>query len=93
MLEILSDYEKSRFPSGKTKKKHCLRDKKVYETERKVFYEKYQKGGGKAGNAHNYIGCQGDMVFFGDDNWNIFLNMMIGIQMAVSVRGYQEMIY
>ena len=34
------------------------------------------------------------MVFFGDDNWNMVLNMMIGIQMAVrSVRGYQEMIY
>lgn len=47
-----------------------------------------------AGNVHNYIVRQGDMVFFGDDNWNIVLNMMIGIQMAVrSVRGYQEMIY
>ena len=34
------------------------------------------------------------MVFFGDDNWNLVLNMMIGIQMAVrSVRGYQEMLY
>ena len=34
------------------------------------------------------------MVFFGDENWNLVLNMMIGIQMAVrSVRGYQEMIY
>ena len=34
------------------------------------------------------------MVFFGDDNWNLVLNMMIGIQMAIrSVRGYQEMIY
>lgn len=34
------------------------------------------------------------MIFFGDDNWNLVLNMMIGIQMAVrSVRGYQEMIY
>ena len=33
------------------------------------------------------------MVFFGDDNWNMVLNMMIGIQMAVrSVRGFQEMI-
>jgi hypothetical protein len=33
------------------------------------------------------------MVFFGDDNWNMVLNMMIGIQMAVrSVGGYQEMI-
>ena len=33
-------------------------------------------------------------MFFGDDNWNLVLNMMIGIQMAVrSVRGYQEMIY
>ncbi len=37
---------------------------------------------------------EGNMVFFGDDNWNMVLNMMIGIQMAVrSVRGYQEMIY
>jgi len=33
---------------------------------------------------------EGTMVFFGDDNWNMVLNMMIGIQMAVrSVRGYQ----
>lgn len=37
---------------------------------------------------------EGKMIFFGDDNWNLVLNMMIGIQMAVrSVRGYQEMIY
>lgn len=37
---------------------------------------------------------EGNMVFFGDDNWNMVLNMMIGIQMAVrSVKGYQEMIY
>jgi 1-phosphatidylinositol-4-phosphate 5-kinase len=34
------------------------------------------------------------MVFLGDDNWNLVLNMMIGIQMAVrSVKGFQEMIY
>lgn len=37
--------------------------------------------------------AEGNMVFFGDDNWNMVLNMMIGIQMAVrSVKGYQEMI-
>lgn len=36
----------------------------------------------------------GEMVFIGDTNWNLVLNMMIGIQMAVrSVKGYQEMIY
>jgi 1-phosphatidylinositol-4-phosphate 5-kinase len=36
----------------------------------------------------------GQMIFLGDDNWNLVLNMMIGIQMAVrSVRGFQEMIY
>jgi len=30
------------------------------------------------------------MIFIGDDNWNLVLNMMIGIQMAVrSVRGFQ----
>ncbi len=34
------------------------------------------------------------MIYIGDDNWNLVLNMMIGIQLAVrSVRGYQEMIY
>jgi 1-phosphatidylinositol-4-phosphate 5-kinase len=34
------------------------------------------------------------MIFIGDDNWNLVLNMMIGIQMAVrSVKGFQEMIY
>ena len=33
------------------------------------------------------------MVFIGDENWNLVLNMMIGIQMAVrSVRGLQEMV-
>jgi 3-deoxy-D-manno-octulosonate 8-phosphate phosphatase KdsC-like HAD superfamily phosphatase len=37
---------------------------------------------------------EGSMIFIGDDNWNLVLNMMIGLQMAVrSVRGYQEMIY
>lgn len=37
---------------------------------------------------------EGQMIFLGDDNWNLVLNMMIGIQMAVrSVRGFQEMIY
>ena len=37
---------------------------------------------------------EGTMVFFGDDNWNLILNMMIGIQMAVkSVKGYTEMLY
>jgi hypothetical protein len=37
---------------------------------------------------------EGEMIFLGDDNWNLVLNMMIGIQMAVrSVRGFQEMIY
>jgi 1-phosphatidylinositol-4-phosphate 5-kinase len=36
---------------------------------------------------------EGQMIFLGDDNWNLVLNMMIGIQMAVrSVRGFQEMI-
>ena len=47
------------------------------------------------GNVHVHRNkTEGDMVFFGDDNWNLVLNMMIGIQMAVtSVRGYQEMIY
>lgn len=36
----------------------------------------------------------GNMVFIGDTNWNLVLNMMIGIQMAVrSVKGYQQMIY
>jgi hypothetical protein len=30
------------------------------------------------------------MIFLGDDNWNLVLNMMIGIQMAVrSVKGFQ----
>lgn len=34
------------------------------------------------------------MVFIGDQNWNLVLNMMIGIQMAVrSVKGLQQMIY
>lgn len=34
------------------------------------------------------------MVFIGDTSWNLVLNMMIGIQMAVrSVKGYQQMIY
>jgi 3-deoxy-D-manno-octulosonate 8-phosphate phosphatase KdsC-like HAD superfamily phosphatase len=37
---------------------------------------------------------EGNMIFIGDDNWNLVLNMMIGIQMAVrSVKGFQEMIY
>ena len=47
-------------------------------------------------NVHKKVksSTEGNMVFFGDDNWNMVLNMMIGIQMAVrSVRGYQEMIY
>lgn len=36
---------------------------------------------------------EGEMVFIGDENWNLVLNMMIGIQMAVrSVRGLQEMV-
>ena len=34
------------------------------------------------------------MIFIGDQNWNLVLNMMIGIQMAVrSVNGYTEMLY
>lgn len=38
--------------------------------------------------------AEGKMIFIGDDNWNLVLNMMIGIQMAVrSVKGLQEMIY
>lgn len=46
-------------------------------------------------NVHKGIKTsEGQMIFFGDDNWNLVLNMMIGIQMAVrSVRGFQEMIY
>ena len=33
------------------------------------------------------------MVFIGDENWNLVLNMMIGIQMAVrSIKGLQEII-
>ena len=35
---------------------------------------------------------EGKMILFGDQKWNLVLNMMIGIQMAIgSVRGYQEM--
>ena len=48
------------------------------------------------GNIHVHRAkvTEGNMIFFGDDNWNLVLNMMIGIQMAVrSVRGYQEMFY
>lgn len=48
------------------------------------------------GNIHfeNKIRGEGNMIFVGDENWNLVLNMMIGIQMAVrSVRGYQQMIY
>lgn len=44
------------------------------------------------GNIHfeNKIRGEGNMIFVGDENWNLVLNMMIGIQMAVrSVRGYQ----
>ena len=34
------------------------------------------------------------MIVFGDEKWNLVLNMMIGIQMAVnSVRGYQDMFF
>ena len=36
---------------------------------------------------------EGTMVFIGDENWNLVLNMMIGIQMAVrSIKGLQEII-
>jgi 1-phosphatidylinositol-4-phosphate 5-kinase len=47
------------------------------------------------GNVHKRIKVsEGKMVFFGDTNWNLVLNMMLGIQMAVrSVKGFQEMIY
>jgi hypothetical protein len=31
------------------------------------------------------------MIFIGDNNWNLVLNMMIGIQMAVkTVNSYQN---
>ena len=41
-------------------------------------------------HVHRPKTTEGNMIFFGDDNWNLVLNMMIGIQMAVrSVRGYQ----
>jgi 1-phosphatidylinositol-4-phosphate 5-kinase len=45
-------------------------------------------------NVHKRIKkAEGEMVFIGDDNWNMVLNMMIGIQMAVrSVKGLQEII-
>lgn len=49
-----------------------------------------------AKNVHKRLNMkqEGQMIFLGDDNWNLVLNMMIGIQMAVrSVRGFQEMIY
>lgn len=44
-----------------------------------------------AGNVHKRVkAAQGKMVFFGDTNWNLVLNMMVGIQMAVrSVKGFQ----
>lgn len=47
------------------------------------------------GNVHKRLKkTPGKMVFFGDTNWNLVLNMMVGIQMAVrSVKGFQEMIY
>jgi 1-phosphatidylinositol-4-phosphate 5-kinase len=46
-------------------------------------------------NVHKRLDKEkGKMIFIGDDNWNLVLNMMIGIQMAVrSVKGFQEMIY
>jgi hypothetical protein len=46
-----------------------------------------------AKNVHKRLNMknrEGQMIFLGDDNWNLVLNMMIGIQMAVrSVRGFQ----
>lgn len=33
------------------------------------------------------------MLFIGDANWNLILNMMIGLQMAVrSVKSYEDML-
>ena len=65
-----------------------------------MFQSLAEKKKQTVGNIHYAQGkvktrqSEGNMVFFGDDNWNLVLNMMIGIQMAVrSVRGYQEMIY
>lgn len=42
-------------------------------------------------NVHKRVKVnEGKMVFFGDTNWNLVLNMMLGIQMAVrSVKGFQ----
>ena len=42
-------------------------------------------------NVHKRIkNAEGQMVFIGDENWNMVLNMMIGIQMAVrSIKGLQ----
>jgi|JI6StandDraft_1071083.scaffolds.fasta_scaffold11950_1 1-phosphatidylinositol-4-phosphate 5-kinase len=47
------------------------------------------------GNVHKRAKVsEGKMVFFGDTNWNLVLNMMLGIQMAVrSVKGFQELLY
>lgn len=43
------------------------------------------------GNVHKRAKVnEGKMVFFGDTNWNLVLNMMLGIQMAIrSVKGFQ----
>jgi 1-phosphatidylinositol-4-phosphate 5-kinase len=39
--------------------------------------------------AHRLKKTEGKMVFFGDAQWNLVLNMMIGIQMAIkSIQGY-----
>lgn len=66
---------------------------KIYERLDEKLYEKtYAKRNQTMGNIHfeNKIRGEGNMIFVGDENWNLVLNMMIGIQMAVrSVRGYQ----
>ena len=47
-----------------------------------------------AANVHRQLANnEGKMLFIGDSNWNLILNMMIGLQMAVrSVKSYDEMV-
>lgn len=71
-------------------------EKHIHEANLPMLHDKKKN---TVGNVHkrarvNTTTSEGKMVFFGDTNWNLVLNMMLGIQMAVrSVKGFQEMIY